>query len=205
MTLQSTQVILASRDFDSRWIAQYRALFCVLNHLGQVVTWRLTPALTFDIRQQMTALRSRLSSQGKRLKEFYIDSCCTWRRKLQEIFGPPLVVYLDIFHAVKRVGEKIPKRHTLRSECMHDLRMVFRDPTDQGTVRLKTTPEPSVLIKSLESFVKKWKDAACNGKKVLSEAAMKETENIKIHMNVDAFLEFNQAEEQITMKHYTRN
>ena len=130
----------------------------------------------------MTALRSRLSSQGKCLKKFHIDNCCTWRRKLQEIFGPPLVVYFDIFHAVKRVGEKIPKRHTLRSECMHDLRMVFCDPTDQGTVRLKTTPEPSVLIKNLESFVKKWKDAAYNGKKVFSEAAIKETENIKIHM-----------------------
>ena len=32
-------------------------------------------------------------------------------------------------------------------ECIEDLRMVFRDPTDQGVKRTKETPGPDVLIK----------------------------------------------------------
>ena len=61
------------------------------------------------------------------------------------MFGDSLKVYLDLFHAVKRVSDKIPKRHPLRQECVEDLRMVFRDPTDQGVKRTKETPSPDVL------------------------------------------------------------
>ena len=73
------------------------------------------------------------------MKEFYVDNCCTWRAKLQSVFGPHLKVSLDIFHAVKRIGEKIPKRHELRVSCMQELRMVFRQPSDKGIERTMTT------------------------------------------------------------------
>ena len=55
-----------------------------------------------------------------------------WKAKLQSVFGPDLKIFLDIFHAVKRIGEKIPKRHELRVACMEELRMVFRQPSDRG-------------------------------------------------------------------------
>ena len=123
------------------WITQYNALFCVLNHNGQVVQWRLTPNLQFStIEDALRQLQKRFEVQGRVLKEFYIDNCCSWRSKLQNVFGQQLKVYLDIFHAVKRIGDSIPKRHPLRYECMEDLRMVFRDSTDRGPLRKKATP-----------------------------------------------------------------
>ena len=115
----------------------------MLNHLGQVVTWKLTTDLTFShVKDTLTNLKGRLERQGKNLMEFYIDNCCSWRRKLQEVFGSGLKVKLDIFHAVKRVSDKIPKKHSLRVPCIEDLRTVFRDPTDKGPTRKKATPEP---------------------------------------------------------------
>ena len=125
---------------------QYSALFCVLNNLGQIVTWKLTSDLSFgNIECLLVALRDRFLQQGVVVREFYIDNCCAWRSKLQSVFGPHLRVLLDIFHAVKRIGEKIPKRHELRSVCMEELRMVFRDPSDRGIERNKATPAPGLV------------------------------------------------------------
>ena len=107
-----------------------------MNSKGQVLTWKLTPGLSFaDVEDELKALHDRLLPQGKTLKEFYIDNCCAWRNKLQQVFGKQLVVHLDLFHAIKRLGEKIPKRHPLRSECLRDWKMVFRDPCDKGEKR----------------------------------------------------------------------
>ena len=89
-----------SRIGDNRWVTQHEALFCVLNGRGEVLTWRLTPGLSFsEVEQDLVALKERLVSQGVTLKEFYIDNCCSWRKKLQSVFGDDLIVYLDIFHA----------------------------------------------------------------------------------------------------------
>ena len=76
--------------------------------------WKLTKNLKFsNIKDHLILLRDRLSLQGKKITEFYIDNCCSWRSKLQEVFGTELCVRLDVFHAVKRISDKIPKRHPL--------------------------------------------------------------------------------------------
>ena len=91
-----------AREGDKRWITQYGALFCVLNSLGQVVTWKLTPGVSFNVIEDiLIPLHERLKCQGKTVSEFYIDNCCAWRNKLQQVFGKELKVSLDIFHAVK--------------------------------------------------------------------------------------------------------
>ena len=59
---------------------------------------------------------------------------------VQAAFGDHLVVYLDIFHAVKRVSDKIPKCHLLRRECIRDWQVVFRDPSDLGEKHHCLTP-----------------------------------------------------------------
>ena len=139
-----------SRQYDHRWITQYSALFCVLNGNGQVVTWRLTLGVSFsDVQDTLLLLKHRLFANGKQVKEFFIDNCCSWRNCLQSVFGKHLKVYLDLFHAVKRISDKIPKRHKLRSECMNHLRMVFRDPVDQGPERKIDTPDPHVLAQQM--------------------------------------------------------
>ena len=77
-----TENIGFSRTGDNRWITQYEALFCVLNSKGQVMTWRLTRGLSFsEIEADLQSLKYRLLAQGKTLKVFYIDNCCSWRKK----------------------------------------------------------------------------------------------------------------------------
>jgi len=116
------------------------------------------------------------------VKEFYIDNCCAWCKKLQNLFGQEMQVYLDIFHAVQRVGKKIPKRHKLRYECVEEFRLVFQEPTDLGKNRTKPTPEPKVIQENVERFLKRWKDAECQGTKVLTQSALKEIDNLRIHI-----------------------
>lgn len=77
-----------SREFDHRWITQYNSLFCVTNENGQVMTWKLTKSVAFsDIEETLLKLKARISEQGKVIHEFYVDICCSWRQKLQEVFG----------------------------------------------------------------------------------------------------------------------
>ena len=125
---------------DNHWVKQYSGLLCVLNGDGEVLSWKFTKSLSFAAMEDVLfMLRDR---QGKDLEEFFIDNCCAFRSKLKTVFGEHLRVYLDIFHAVQ---SKIPKRHPYRQECMRELRLVFRDPTDQGPVRTKVTPPPHTL------------------------------------------------------------
>lgn len=63
-------------------------------------------------------------------------------------------VYLDIFHAVKRISSTISKKHPLHYECIRSLSMVFRDRTDHGNVRQKPTPSPTVLRENMVSYFK---------------------------------------------------
>ena len=93
-----------------------------------------------------------------------------------------LLVYLDIFHAVKRFSDKVPKRHLLCHECLRDWRMVFRDPIDQGDKRTLSTPSPEVLEGNLNQFLHHWKETAYDGKKLINAAALKEIENIRAHI-----------------------
>ena len=154
----------------------------MLNSKGQVLTWRLTPKLSFDeVEPDLLALKRRLDSQGKVLNEFYIDNCCSWRNKLKKVFGENLKVYLDIFHAVKRFGEKVPRRHPLRKECIAEWKMVFRDPSDHGEKRHAKTPPLHILDKNVKSFLERWEKAEYGGVKVLSAAALKEIAKIRVH------------------------
>lgn len=148
------------------------------------MTWRLTPGVSFsDVQDTLLHLKQRICSNGNQVKEFFIDNCCSWRNCLQSVFGKDLKVYLDLFHVVKRISDKIPKRHRLRSECMNHLRMVFRDPVDRGPERKMDTPEPHILVHQLDEFQAKWNDMYCDGTPILSVAAMKEIANLKLHIN----------------------
>ena len=108
------------------------------------MTWKLTRSLSFEhIEQQLIQLCDRLSEQGKTADECYADICCSWISKLQSIFGPQLRAFLDIFHAVQRIAQKIPKWHPYHKHCLQSLTLVFRDPSDQGTKGDKTHPSPT--------------------------------------------------------------
>ena len=121
--------------------------------------------------------------QGKHISEFYIDNCCTWRKKLQDVFGSNLTVLLDIFHAVQRITSKMSKRHPFNFQCVQDLKLAFRDPSDRGPQRMQTTPDRTILHQNLASFVAKWKDIEYNGVRVLPPSALREVNCILKHVN----------------------
>ena len=60
--------------------------------------------------------------------------------------------------------------------------MAFRHPSDQGTVRTKDTPSPDVLKENLHRFVEEWKTVSINGKRVLPEKAIKQVQNLMVHI-----------------------
>ena len=146
-----------SRDGDNKWIVQYDALFCVLNYKGQILTWKLTQGMSFDdVEELLQSLKKRFEYQNKVVNAFYIDNCCAWRRKLKNVFGEDLKVYLDLFHAVKRFSDKVPKRHPLSYSCISEWKMVFRANSDHGKERCCTTPTPEVLELNLDNFIKRY-------------------------------------------------
>ena len=170
------------REEDGLWTKQYKGLFCILNCNGEVLSWKATKTLSFDsVCEQLASLKERLANQGKVVEEFVIDNC-SWRHKLQSIFGTDMKVSLDLFHAVQRVSNKLSKRHSFHSPCLHDLSMVFRDPSDQGLVRTMVTPAPDVLIENLKKFKQRWKDIHYCGQQVLTPNVIKELNAIQKHM-----------------------
>lgn len=54
------------------------------------------------------------------------------------------------------IGDKIPKCHILRNDCMRELSLVFKDPQYRGETKLMDSPPPSVLIGQLDALLKKW-------------------------------------------------
>ena len=149
-TFKSVANIGMHRSIDNKWIKQFKGLFCILNNFGEVVTWKLTKQLAFDeVKNQIELLHNRCSKKGIIIEMFYVDNCCSWRNKLIAIFGPQLKVYLDLFHAVQRISSKISKHHKFHNQCLQSLRLVFRDPADQGSQRVMITPSPEVIQQNL--------------------------------------------------------
>ena len=75
------------------------------------------------------------------------------------------------------------KFHPLRKECIADLRMVFRDPTDKGKERKKSTPTSTVLLENMKVFERNWKPACFDGIPVLNDKVSTEISNLKKHIN----------------------
>ena len=62
------------------------------------------------------------------------------------------------------------------------LKLVFRDPSDLGKVRRKSTPSKQTLMVNLEQFLTKWNGVESEGEEILTQAAKKEIENLKKHI-----------------------
>ena len=100
------------RPSDRKWERQYDSMFAVLNEDGIVLAWQLTKGTAFEnLKDLLTNLKQRFDQQKRNVKLCVIDNCCSWRGKMQQVFGSEMEVKLDLFHAVQRVVRCIPKRH----------------------------------------------------------------------------------------------
>ena len=61
--------------------------------------------------------------------------------------------------------------------------MVFRNPTDKGKERKKSTPTSTVLLENMEVFKKNWKCACFDGIPVFNDRVTKEISNLKKHIS----------------------
>lgn len=56
-TFRSVANVGMVRKCDKKWINQYSGLFCVLNEVGQILTWKMTRSVSFeDIKQPLSCL-----------------------------------------------------------------------------------------------------------------------------------------------------
>ena len=166
---------------DGKWITQYNSVMIIMNEDGLVMGWQFTKTTRMD---EVKELFMNVGRRVKDLEELVIiaDNCCTIKGKLVEVFGSGVCVKLDLFHAVQRITKKLPKQHPMVRLCTNDLRLVFRQSTDIGHVRMKPTASCQTILANIDQFVSKWQLCEMDGWKMMNDAALKECESIKTHV-----------------------
>lgn len=194
---------------DKKWVTIYESAFLIMNELGQVMAWQLTKTTSMD------EVYHLISSVQKRCPDkllVIVDNCCCIKQKLQAALGQEIEVKLDLFHAVQRITKHMPKRHPFLTECLKDLKLVFRQPSDIGARRTQPTPDPSCLITNLDNFVKKWKECTFNEWSLIGDSVLKEVAALKVHINkqclsnipVKAGTNHNEAIHRVLNTHFSR-
>ena len=174
---------------DNKWVTQYDSLFCILNEKGQVVAWQLTKGTSFDhVKTLLNGLKARLDKQGVLVEAIFVDNCCQVRKKVEKVFGQEVPVKLDLFHAISRVTQKIPKRprHFLTNSCVLDFVNVFRKDNDKERERKQETPSSHEMLDNLKRFLFKWKDVKHGeDEDVLTASAVHEIDRLNRHIEKD--------------------
>ena len=175
-TFKVSKYICASRGSDNKYIKQFENLFIVLNEDHKVVGWRLTKSTAFeDIRDLLQEIKYSLDNP---LKTVIVDDCCKVKRQYESIF-PGIVVKLDLFHATQRVIKTFPKGSEWSKQISSEFGLVFREDGDCGATRCLRTPEPEVIERNLDNFIKKWKHTLNEN---VQTKTFRELENLRIHV-----------------------
>lgn len=163
-------------------MAEYSSAFF---ELGQVICWQLTKSTSIDeVSSLLKKMKDRLSPDSLKDMLIFVDNCCSLKGKLAHLFGPDISIKLDLFHAVQRLTRHMPKRHPYHCQCMKDLKLVFRDPTDLGACRTKPTPAPDQIIANLDDhFIEKWKNCLAGDWTLLNAQVLKEVASLKVHIS----------------------
>ena len=148
---------------NQKWIKLYNAVFIVMNEENKVLAWQLTRGTSIDtVQSLLTGLYQRHQNAQQEIEGIIIDNCCTVKNKINAIFGSRVLIKLDLFHAIKRILEKIPRKEVtselreVRQLMIKDLRLCFRDEKDIGQTRKKPKPPSDKIEKNLQDFLKKW-------------------------------------------------
>ena len=73
--------------------------------------------------------------------------------------------------------------HPMYTQCLQDIKQLFRNPTDKGRERTLPTPDPYTLQKNLDQFLQKWNHAEVEGRRILNEKTLHEIEALRIHIS----------------------
>ena len=66
------------------------------------------------------------------------------------------------------------QKNSYYHQCIQSLRLVFRDPCDQGLERKMETPSSAALEQNMLLFVEQWNGEAAEQFRILTPDAMKE-------------------------------
>ena len=113
-----------------------------------------------NVRRLFRSKRSvarRENRNGINLKSVHVDNCCQSRKQIQEVMGD-VPVKLNLFHAVQRVTNVIPKRNEFSKTFCKEFSLVFGQDGDLGDDR--KTPEPPMIRKNLDTFCERWSSLA---------------------------------------------
>ena len=174
------------------WRKLYDCLFIVMNENSDILAWQLTKGTALNnVDQLLEVLNNRLATfqeDRSRLSGIIVDNCCTLKNKLKDIFGPNVLIKLDLFHGIQRIVKKIPKQSgtavvkRLRKQLIKDLRLCFRKSSDLGDERKENTPSPTVTESNIQQFILKWKDEEIENSKILPVPAHNEIEKLLVHI-----------------------
>lgn len=174
-----------------KWIKLYNAVFIVMNEENKVLAWQLTRGTSIDTVQSiLTGLYQRHQNAQQEIEGIIIDNCCTVKNKINAIFGSRVLIKLDLFHAIKRILEKIPRKgvtselREVRQVMIKDLRLCFRNEKDIGQTRKKPTPPSDKMEKNLQDFLKKWSSELLDDMKVLPDKAVTEISKVVKHVKL---------------------
>ena len=168
---------------DGKWVTQYESVFIVMNEHGLVMAWQFTRSTSTDeVKKLLIGVQERVDVSKEQGLLIMVDNCCNIKGKLSEVFGDNAKLKLDLFHAIQRIGKKMPKRHPLFSLCMVDLKLAFRKPSDLGHSRSSDTPDAQTILANLNSFTKKWIPCEVGGWKIINEHVLKEINSLKVHI-----------------------
>ena len=153
---------------------------------GSVVRWMGTSIDTVQL--LLTGLYQKHQNAQQEIEGIIIDNCCTVKNKINAIFGSRVLIKLDLFHAIKRILEKIPRKEVtselreVSQVMIKDLRLCFRDEKDIGLTRKKLTPPSDKMEKNLQDFLKKWSSELLDDMKVLPDKAVTEISKVVKHV-----------------------
>ena len=109
--------------YEKRWIKMFDSLFIVLNESGFVKSFKFTKGTSFD---NVSDILTQLASENSSVEYIFVDNCCSVRGLLQQKF-PNAKVMLDLFHAVKRLLQYVPKKHPFHAEIAKSMVLFFEN------------------------------------------------------------------------------
>ena len=120
---------------------------------------------------------------------FLLITVAIGEKKIESIFGK-VPVKLNCVHAIQRFMSTLPRKNVtaqlkiLRNQMIRSFKIVIRNSTDTGKKRQKTTPNPQIIEKNIDNFLRQWGNIQTNGIQVLPELSSKAIEELLVHLRL---------------------